>query len=463
MLFGVKKTGKVLPKNSSEVKGSFFGIGLEKLDRDLYNPTNAYDKLYKLGVKKVRIQSGWAKTEKTKGVYDFLWLDEVVDSLISRSMQPWICLCYGNPLYTEGAKDAFGCVNFPPSHTEEEKEAWIKYCIAVVKHFKGRVNEFEIWNEPEWLWYKGEGPEKYGKFACMTAKAIKEEDPNAYIIAGSLTFINAEWVEKMFSTGLNKYTDAVSYHRYSAYLENILKDLPPMCEAAEKYGVNDIIQGESGCQSAPFGKGALWEGGWNEDLQVKAILRRGLIDLKTKVKFSSYFTAVDVQEALIDVVGEAYFGLLKNKYDKNGKATGEYTEKPSYYAMQNMIAVLSGNPELTEVEMNYTPEWSYKYYVEDENGKDFITQWFKRPNGSYAFVYYKPTPIVAVAFNSTTSFEVKGITGTPKLTDLYTGEVYEFDNESVSVKDDCIKFKNIPVKDYPMVLTFGDFFDILKD
>ncbi len=62
-----------------------------------------------------------ARTEKEKGVYDFAWLDEIVDNLVKRVLRPWMCLCYGNPVYTEEAKEVFGAVGCPPIKTEEER------------------------------------------------------------------------------------------------------------------------------------------------------------------------------------------------------------------------------------------------------------------------------------------------------------------------------------------------------
>jgi hypothetical protein len=71
----LKKIGKVEPKKSKDIKTSRIGIGFEKLDRDLFDPEKAYPFFENLGVKKVRLQSGWQRTEKEKGVYDFAWLD----------------------------------------------------------------------------------------------------------------------------------------------------------------------------------------------------------------------------------------------------------------------------------------------------------------------------------------------------------------------------------------------------
>ena len=55
----LKKIGKVEPKKSTDIKTSRIGIGFEKLDRDLFDPEKAYPFFENLGVKKVRLQSGW--------------------------------------------------------------------------------------------------------------------------------------------------------------------------------------------------------------------------------------------------------------------------------------------------------------------------------------------------------------------------------------------------------------------
>ena len=75
------KIGDVKSKSSSEIKYSRLGVGFEKIDRKLHDPEMAYDKMAETGIKWARIQSGWARTETEKGVYDFAWLDSIVDNL----------------------------------------------------------------------------------------------------------------------------------------------------------------------------------------------------------------------------------------------------------------------------------------------------------------------------------------------------------------------------------------------
>ena len=118
------KIGKIKPRKASEIKNSRIGIGFEKLDRKVFNPEKAYDKLAMIGAKWVRIQSGWERTEQEKGVYDFEWLDSIVDNLLERGLVPWINLVYGNGLYDDDAAKVFGAVGCPPVKSEEAKKGW---------------------------------------------------------------------------------------------------------------------------------------------------------------------------------------------------------------------------------------------------------------------------------------------------------------------------------------------------
>ena len=200
---GFERIGRIQPVASAEVAQSRIGLGLEKLDRGAFDPEKAYDKVAATGVKWVRIQSGWARTERQKGVYDFAWLDDVVDNLRMRGLRPWICLCYGNGLYDARAAQVYGAVGCPPIFTQEAREAWQRYVRALVAHFKGRVSDYEVWNEPDgqWCWKSGVSGREYGQFLCMTAEAIRQSDEEARIIGGAICLRTLSFMDDALRTG----------------------------------------------------------------------------------------------------------------------------------------------------------------------------------------------------------------------------------------------------------------------
>ena len=113
--YGMTYLGKLKTRRSTEIKSSPFGVGFECLDRDMWDKEQAWPVIDGLGIKWARVQTGWAKCEKKEGVYDFAWLDEIVDKLIERGVQPWLSFSYGNPVYTKDMNTAPPGV--PPSHT----------------------------------------------------------------------------------------------------------------------------------------------------------------------------------------------------------------------------------------------------------------------------------------------------------------------------------------------------------
>ena len=216
-MYRLKCIGKLKARCAADFKESRLGIGLEKLDRAVFDPSKVYDKLASIGIKRVRIQSGWQRTEKTRGVYDFSWLDEIVDNLLARGMQPWMCLCYGNGLYDDTAKTVFGAVGCPPVHTDEQRNAWYNYVQATVTHFKGRVKEYEIWNEPDegYAWKSGVNATEFGNLTVWTAAAIRKADLNAYIMGGAISKLYpGEYFNEALRTGMADVIDAISFHEY---------------------------------------------------------------------------------------------------------------------------------------------------------------------------------------------------------------------------------------------------------
>lgn len=462
------KIGKLQPINSKDITDSRMGLGMEKLDRDSFDPAKVYDKVAALGVKWIRLQSGWQKTEKEEGVYDFKWLDSQVDELLKRGLKPWLCLCYGNILYDELAKQYVGAVGCPPIRTEKAYNAWLKYVEATVKHFKGRIEYYEVWNESEggWTWRPVPNPKEYAEFCLKTGRVVKTVDENAKVITGShyedsMKFFNGE-----FANGSLEISDAVTYHSYN-YDETLsMQRVKALKSLVKYYGKEvEIIQGESGSQSKSGGNGALCWIRTNQDMQTKQILRHTVADIIAGVKLTSIFSCVDMAENLDAKEGEpittcGYFGLLGAEFDnKTGQLVGDYYEKPSYYAFQNLCALFNENVKPVELPVIFTPQSSSRLNGMDCPTKEIIYGGLEKSNGSKAFAYWNSTDMIKVqGYEGSVTFEVSGVTGEARLIDPMDGSIYTIpDSIMTKTANNLYSFKNIPVKDYPLIITFGDF------
>ncbi|OQA86967.1 MAG: Beta-xylosidase [Lentisphaerae bacterium ADurb.Bin242] len=464
----LKKVGEVRRFSSSQVKASRIGIGFEKLDRGVFDPEKAYDPVAELGVKWVRIQSGWARTEKAKGVYDFAWLDSIVDNLCRRGLQPWICLCYGNGLYDADAARVFGAVGCPPIKNEEQKKAWHSYVAALTARYRGKVRWYEVWNEPDgrWCWKHGPSGTEYGEFVKATAAAVRKGDPSAKVIGGSQCIRDLKWLNEVFSTGAASVMDAYTYHSYDPDETEGFKIIPALRALCHAYNPKlQIIQGETGAQSRNDGCGAMAKAAWTPLRQAKFLVRHTISDLLEGVMFSSYFSSMDMMEALNGTVGNkasymdfGYFGVLSAEFDENGVATGGYAPKLSYRSLQSIASVFREEFTVSELPIRFWSEESKRILRRDESGRELLCGGFRKPNGSAAFTWWKPVELLTTSFESTVSLQTAALPGEIRLIDLLEGVLYALPEEMI--EDDGKGFRrlaNIPVRDYPLLLAFGEF------
>ena len=464
----LKKIGKIILKRSADIKESRLGLGMEKLDRDAFDPEKVYDKVAALGVKWIRLQSGWQKTEREEGVYDFAWLDSQVDALISHGLTPWLCLCYGNVVYDELAREYHGAVGCPPIRTERAYNGWLNYVAATVKHFAGRIEYYEIWNEAEggWTWRPSPDASEYADFCIKTGGVIKNNDPCAKVIVGSHYQDSMEFFNAEFAKGVTEVADAISYHSYD-YDETVsIRRIKAFKALAKYYGKElEIIQGETGSQSQSGGGGAFCKVRTNESMQVKYMLRHTVAEILSDIKFTSVFSAVDMAENLDAKAGSpitvcGYFGLIGADFDKStGTFVGDYYEKPSYYAYQNLCSLLDENVTPIDIPVLFTPKKSRRLNGWDCSTKELIYGAVSKANGSKAFFYWNSTDLITCqGYDGTVTFEIAGICGDVKLIDIMDGSVYELGNDVMKdMGNGLYLFENMPVKDYPLILTVGDF------
>ena len=467
--------GKLPLFASNEIPFSRLGIGFEKLDRDVFDPEKAYDKVAKIGVKKIRIQSGWARTEKQPGVYDFAWLDSIVDNLLRRGLEPWICLCYGNPVYTELAKPVFGAVGCPPISTERETSAWLAYVRATVAHFKGRVSLFEIWNEPDcnysWRHCEDEvidhlrNATEYGEFACKTAIAIKEADEAALVMGFALSRVgDLEYVNRALSTGLYKYIDLLSFHAYSPNEEKRRTGAKQLRRLLDMYNPKiGLVQGETGAQSRSDGSGAMKGFAWTPEKQVKALLRGLVGDFAEGVVFTSYFSTMDMIEALRGRVDDkasymdfGYFGVLGAEFDENGKVLSveEKPKKPSYYALSTLASLFKGDCKPCSIPYRLESLPSRRINGKDCIDKTIQIETFTLEDGTKALIYWNAVDLLTATYEGTISFQIFGVSADNiQLLDLRDGSLYALPDTMVEdIGFGGVRLKNLPLTDCPLAI-----------
>lgn len=218
------RIGTMKTLSSKDVKSSMVSIGFECLDRELFDPARCYDLLGASGVKHARVQTGWSKCEREKGVYDFAWLDGIVDSLLARGVEPWFNVGFGNPLYMEDLPNLTGVGCVPLYYGEEAVAAWARFAYALAEHYKDRVMEYEIWNESDiaHFWVPGE-PDgaRYAELIALTGAQIRRAQPDARIGActSSAEEIDFVYLDNLAAGLRPGELDFFCLHRYTVFPE----------------------------------------------------------------------------------------------------------------------------------------------------------------------------------------------------------------------------------------------------
>ncbi len=289
---GYAYCGRVRSRHARQIEASNWSVGAETMDRDYTVYANWKRYLGPLGVKKARIQSGWAKTEQEPGKYAWQWLDEIVHDMTDQGVEPWVCICYGNPAYPGGG--GTGLSGGLPS-SPEALAAWDAYVVALADRYKDHVDEWEVWNEPR-------GGKKavpqYADLVVRTAEIIRRRQPEARVIVAAGGAFDLGFVDgllgRLKEQGKLDLVDQVTYHPYSANPDSSYGRVAELREVIARHSKRITIrQGENGAPSQSGSFGALARHDWSEPRQAKWALRRLLGDLGRDVP-SSYFAICDM-------------------------------------------------------------------------------------------------------------------------------------------------------------------------
>ncbi|MBR1837032.1 MAG: hypothetical protein IJ783_07050 [Kiritimatiellae bacterium] len=312
-------------------------LGCETLDRDFADWDQYRDYLAPLGLHSIRLQGGWAKTERTRGVYDFAWIDHIVDDALSLGLSPILETGYGNPIYPGGGGFDLGC-GFPTS--AEGLAAWDAWVDAFSRHFAGRVRDWFMWNEPDIAPSDGSAPKtpvQIAAFNIRTARIVKKNIPDARIAGLSLARNRPEFLEEC----LRALGDDVSlfdwfvYHGYQYAPEASYENVEAQKEVVARLAPHARLrQGENGAPSEMTSFFALKRKAWSEISQAKWNLRRMIGDIGHGVE-SSIFTICDFNHIGREINRK---GLLRADEDHRVIAV-----KRAYYAVQNLASVFGGD------------------------------------------------------------------------------------------------------------------------
>ena len=423
--------GSVQTRPSGQVAAERWSVGYECVDRGMARYSESGSYIGQLGVGRARIQSGWARTEQKKGKYDYAWLDEVVDGIVSQNVTPWMCLGYGNPIYS--SEVTLGAKIFTDEPT---MKAWEKYVETTVARYKGKVGLWEVWNEPNQKVNK-DNPSTYTQLLVRTCEAIKRVDPEAKIAAFALASVDAGYLSHVLNDlkemGKTDLFTHVSLHKYYENPDDCDYDFLTLRKIIRDFNPEIIVfQGESGCPSKLEWTHALKHIEFDEYIQAKTVLRRMCCDFIIG-QSCSIFTLTD----LVYPDMQQSFGLLRTGLDYKVKY-----KKPSFYAVRNLVNLLPDN--ITPFEVEFT----------SNTAREMKVAGLKDGDRTVGVLYYFSDNAATSSLDwSSVTMTLKNIKiKNPVFVEPITGKVFNLNLYHYSPNSPDTKYTNIPVWDSPVMI-----------
>ena len=440
---GFKRIGTIRPRAVGEIAGQNWSLGCETLDRGFASYDSYKDYLVPLGIRRIRLQGGWATTEREPGKYDWRWLDHIIDDARSRGLEIFLETNYGNPIYRGGGNRGLGG-GFPTS--DEAWAAWDKWVEAMATRYKGKVRDWEMWNEPDGN--KNHTPEMVADINIRTAEIIKRVIPGARIAGGVLSWPNPKFTEGWLKrvTGRQKQS-LFTWFIYHAYTSNPdrghYENVATLEALFHQYAPQiKLWQGEAGTQSEFCLGGALCKYPWTELTQAKWQTRRMLGDLGHNVQ-SLVFSIADLDYNRWDGyrLGDMdRYGLVKT--DKQYRLL---KVKTAYYAVQNVVAIFDDSlvraPDCP-CEIQCQKATACYAYKNKQSGRQVLTFWDK------SGVPSDRNDTVPATFTMT-----KGSFVEPVWVDLITGGIFAIPADRLVRDGERLILKDIPVYDAPSLIT----------
>lgn len=153
----------------------------------------------------VREEMNWDTIEPEDNVFDFSHYDDVIDLYKENNVKVLGLLTYSSGWASNGESE------FDPPNIDE----WKEYVATVAERYKGRVNHWEIWNEPNNSnFWTGERDE-YATLLIQTYNQIKKVNPDATVVSGGTAGVDTDFLYELCENlDGSDALDAVAIHPY---------------------------------------------------------------------------------------------------------------------------------------------------------------------------------------------------------------------------------------------------------
>lgn len=295
--------------------GALFHIALEQ------HPTLGATRLAqhaRVGAYWGRNDLWWGLIEKEKGRFEWEKADSAVELFRRYKITLLGILCYFSAWSGNKAPQ-----------TDVEISEYVNYVSEMVKRYKGQVQYWEVWNEPNLagFWSPHPDPVVYAKLLKAAYAAAKQADPDVKIVGMVTSLVDLDFIRAVLEQGAGHAMDIISVHPYQGqpptdFSEGTeLGKLVVLKELLEEYQLNiPIWITECGWQSL---------GDVTEQIQAEYVVKFYVKTLAQGLVERIYWFNLSDWGSPDSPTG-GHFGLVHN----------DQSPKPSYAAYYTMVEQL---------------------------------------------------------------------------------------------------------------------------
>jgi hypothetical protein len=151
------------------------------------------------GIKWGRQDFTWRQIEKEPGSYDWKAYDDLAEACRAHGL-----ILFGNLAYAPSFHDPL---------TPEGIKAYCAFAQAVVKRYQGKIDYWQIWNEPNGGFWKGT-PQQYAALLAAAGSAIHAASPEAKVLGLNMAFCDVRWAETILKAVPYDCFDIACFHPY---------------------------------------------------------------------------------------------------------------------------------------------------------------------------------------------------------------------------------------------------------
>jgi polysaccharide biosynthesis protein PslG len=111
--------------------------------------------------------------------------------------------------------------SWPP----RDPSAFAAFAAYLARRYRAELAAIEVWNEPDQtneLYFAGPSkPARYAALLRAAYPAIKQADPGALVLAGSLVGSNGAFLRALYAAGIKGYYDGLAVHYYNLTLASV--------------------------------------------------------------------------------------------------------------------------------------------------------------------------------------------------------------------------------------------------